>query len=123
MFAAAWPGTTTAVVSWQSPIVCGMGQHLSVDEYATPGAFIPQPTGVSTPTAIDTSTIRCVGPDSATDPSDALTASVLFLQFVAGTIVTCLVIVLLALGVNLKRRGGSKLSTPPFQPEGPHGRQ
>jgi hypothetical protein len=116
-FTDAIPTFTTA---WQSSIVCASGEHLIAEEHDVPSSTPPYTgTGASW-------TYRCAGPDSI---SDSRTAMVFFLEFVAGTLLSYPVSVVLSLIIGFeiakirRRRLQQEASIPPpFWPQVPPGR-
>jgi hypothetical protein len=108
------PAVTTA---WQSSIVCASGEHLIAEEHDVPNGTptVSGGTGASW-------TFRCAGPDSI---SGSRTAMVMFVQFVAGTLISYPgVFVCSLLVVKSLRRGRRQQVSipPPFWPQVPPGR-
>jgi hypothetical protein len=107
------PAVTT---TWQSSIVCGPDEHLIAEEHDVPNATptVSGGTGASW-------TYRCAGPESI---SDSRTATVFFVQFVAGTLISFPVIFGLSLILSFKiakRRRLQASVTPPFWAQAPPG--
>jgi len=105
------PAVTT---TWQSSIVCGSGEHLIAEEHDVANATptVSGGTGASW-------TYRCAGPDST---SDSRTAMVMFVQFLAGTLISGPAIfgLLLILGFEIAKRRRLQASVaPPFWPQVP----
>lgn len=105
------PAVTT---TWQSSIVCGSGEHLIAEEHDVPNATptVSGGTGASW-------TYRCAGPDST---SDSRTAMVMFVQFLAGMLISGPAIfgLLLILGFEIAKRRRLQASiAPPFWPQVP----
>jgi hypothetical protein len=107
MFATAITGPIPEVANWQSAIICGAGAHLGHIKYITQAG--PQQAADGTVSSAATGvgfSYHCV---SSRSVSGSRTPVVLALQFIGGTLVTYLLILLLAVRSSLRKRRGRGL--------------